>query len=724
MSTNLRAASAERAISESQMPEPVQAEECFAALCRLPGVVVYQRLVKPDGEIRYSFISEGAKDLFGVSAQEILTNPNALFNTHGPDYRANFRERLLTASKSMTNWDVEASIITSDGKKKFTHAIARPERKPDGSVLWTGVILDETRTRTAIIENLSQGLLVYDSDDRLVMRNGHYVKLFPSLSAVVVPGATYEEVVRAELAGRISMVSDQTESDLEFARSLDRHQESHSMFERELGDDRWALVNEHRTSDGGTIVLYTDISELKRRDRELHHLAHHDALTSLPNRELFRQRVEQAISTARSNGWTVAIMCLDLDYFKNVNDTLGHAAGDHLLRCVADRLRSCFRGNDTVARLGGDEFAVVLGNLSKPEVAATLASQLIGVVGQPIDYNGHLITTGLSIGIALSSSDGSDGETILKNADLALYRSKADGRGTFRFFEAEMDARAQARRALEIALRQAVSRNELEVFYQPQVDIYTDEIVAFEALVRWHHPDRGLISPVDFIPLAEETGIIHRLGEWVLRRSCLDAGQWPDSVRISVNVSPAQFRNHDLTQMVAGVLRDTGFPPHRLELEITESILLKDVEANLRTLHDLKQLGIRIAMDDFGTGYSSLGNLRSFPFDKIKIDRSFVSDLEQNADSAAIVHAILGLGHSLGISTCAEGVETKGQLSYLRREGCSEVQGYYYSIPKPLIEAAAMLKRGTTESEAPLVPDVPGEAQAAATQQNNDEFVA
>ena len=711
MKTSLTSASAPRAKSDDQQFDAVRPDECFAALCRLPGVVVYQRVVKTDGDIRYSFISEGAKDLFGVSAEEILSNPNALFSTHGPDYRANFRERLLAASKSLTNWDVEASIITPDGKKKFTHAIARPERKPDGSVLWTGVILDETRTRTAIIENLSQALLVYDADDRLVMRNSHYTKLFPSLSETVVPGITYEDVVRAELATRNYIASEDTEPSPEFACALDRHQQSDTMFERELGDDRWALVNEHRTSDGGTIVLYTDISELKRRDRELHHLAHHDTLTGLPNRELFNQRIEQALSTAQSRGWTVAIMCLDLDYFKNINDTLGHAAGDHLLRCVADRLRSCFRGDDTVARIGGDEFAVVLGNLSKPEIAATLASRLIAVVGQPVDYHGQMITTGLSIGIALSS-DGADGDTILKNADLALYRSKADGRGTFRFFEAAMDARAQARRALEIALRQAVSRNELEVHYQPQVDIYTDEIVAFEALVRWRHPERGLISPVEFIPLAEETGIIHRLGEWVLRRACIDATQWRDSVRISVNVSPAQFRNHDLTQMVAGVLKETAFAPHRLELEITESILLKDVEANLKTLHDLKELGIRIAMDDFGTGYSSLGNLRSFPFDKIKIDRSFVMDLEQNADSAAIVHAILGLGHSLGIATCAEGVETKAQLSYLRREGCSEVQGYYYSKPKPIADIAAMLARSPTPQSLPLV-DAADQAAAA-----------
>jgi diguanylate cyclase (GGDEF)-like protein len=714
MKTNLDNGSADRAKSDHQQLDAVKSDEFFAALCRLPGVVVYQRVVKPDGDIRYSFISEGAKDLFGVSAERILSDSSALFNTYGPDYRANFRDRLLAASESLSNWDVEASIIMPSGKKKFTHAIARPERKPDGSVLWTGVILDETRTRTAIIEKLSQGLLVYDSDDRLVMRNGHYTMLFPSLSDVVVPGVTYERVLQAELWDCNHIAADDAEPNLEFARSLDRHQESHSISERELRDERWVLINEHRTSDGGTIVLYTDISQLKRRDRELQHLAHHDALTGLPNREHFHRRLKEAISVAQSRGWTVGVMCLDLDYFKNINDTLGHAAGDHLLRCVAGRLRSCFAGNDTVARLGGDEFAVVLGNLSNPEVAATLAAQLIEVVGQPIDYNGQLISTGLSIGIALSPSEGADAESILKHADLALYRSKADGRGTFRFFEAEMDARAQARRALEIALRQAISKNELEVHYQPQVDIYTDKISAFEALVRWRHPELGLIPPVDFIPLAEETGIIHHLGEWVLRRACIDAMQWPRSVGISVNVSPAQFKAHDLTRMVSGILKETSLDPRRLELEITESILLKDVDSNLKTLHELKVLGVRIAMDDFGTGYSSLGNLRSFPFDKIKIDRSFVSDLEHNSDSAAIVHAILGLGHSLGIAICAEGVETKAQLSYLRREGCAEVQGYYYSKPKPFAQVAAMLNRSPAPQPLPLVS---ADDQAATTTQ-------
>jgi diguanylate cyclase (GGDEF)-like protein len=695
MKTHLNNALAGRPVSVGETT--VVPEQCFAALCNLPGVVVYQRIVEPSGEIRYSYISEGAKELFGVSAEEILSNPNALFSTHGDDYKANFRERLLSASASLATWDVEASIVTPDGSKKFTHAIARPERRPDGSVLWTGIILDETRTRTGIIENLSQGLLVYDQYDRLILRNSHYLQLYPSLAIVAVPGATYADIVRAELACSTAAGSNQVETPHP-ELSPDLHRKQHRVLERELGDDRWALVNEHPTDDDGMIVLYTDISELKRRDKELHHLALHDGLTGLPNRKLFRQRVEQAIATARDHGWTVAVMCLDLDFFKSVNDTLGHAAGDHLLKCVAERLRAHFRENDMIARLGGDEFAVVIANLATPEIAARLASRLIEEVSKPVDYHGQQINVGLSIGIALSPNDGIDSEAILKNADLALYRSKTDGRGTVRFFEAEMDARAQARRSLEIALRQAVSRNELELHYQPQVDIYANEILAFEALVRWRHPERGLISPLEFIPLAEETGVILSLGQWVLRRACADASEWPASVGVSVNVSPAQFKNDNLTQIVVSVLEETGLAPHRLELEITESILLRDVDANLKTLRELKALGIRIAMDDFGTGYSSLGNLRSFPFDKIKIDRSFVSDLEQNPDSMSIIHAVLGLGHSLGMAICAEGVETVGQLAYLRQEGCSEVQGYYYSKPKPVAEIAAMLGMGLTQS--------------------------
>ncbi|MFL4982682.1 MAG: EAL domain-containing protein [Xanthobacteraceae bacterium] len=668
------------------------ANERFAALvAAIPGVV-YQRVVKPDGDIRYTYISDGARDLFGVSPEQILADPEALFKTHGPDYKAKFRERLLDASKALSMWDVEATLVGPDGRKKYTHAIARPTRQDDGSVLWTGVILDETRTREAIIDSLSQGFVLYDAQDRMVMHNSHYLKLYPALTGVAVPGATYGEVVACEIACAASVAG--LERGEELRERLDQHRNPHNVFERQIAGDQWILVNEQRTRDGGTVVLYTDISELKRREKQIRHLAFHDALTGLPNRALFNHRINRALARARRQGTTAAVMCIDVDHFKNVNDSLGHSAGDAVLKAVSDRLRECMREGDTIARLGGDEFGIVLTDADAPEYTTQLASRLLAAAGQAIDLGGHQVISEISIGIAISTTDGDDSDGLLKNADLALYRAKSDGRGTFRFFEAEMDMRAQARRALEMDLRQALEKQQFELHYQPQVDIENGSIVGFEALIRWRHPARGLVPPMEFIPLAEQTGLIVGLGEWVLRRACRDARKWPDAVKVAVNVSPAQFKKHDLLQRVARILDETGLAPNRLELEITESLLLRDVEKNLATLQQLKALGIRISMDDFGTGYSSLSNLRSFPFDKIKIDRSFVKDLEQNADSAAIVRAVMGLGQALGITTCAEGVETEYQLRRLRNEGCMEVQGYYYSKPKPIDLVPELLHSG------------------------------
>jgi diguanylate cyclase (GGDEF)-like protein len=389
-------------------------------------------------------------------------------------------------------------------------------------------------------------------------------------------------------------------------------------------------------------------------------------------------------------------MCLDLDGFKTVNDSLGHPAGDALLKHVAARMRASLRETDTIARLGGDEFGIIMPDLDQPDHATTLAWRLLEAANQPFDFNGHQLITTISIGIVTSATDVCDPDRLLKDADLALYRAKADGRATFRFFEADMDARAQERRLLEMDLRHAVAKEQLELHYQAQVDLYTDRVVGFEALVRWHRPGKGMVAPLDFIPLAEETGVINRLGEWVLRRACTDAAKWPNPIRVAVNVSPAQFKNRELARIVAGILAETGLPPDRLEIEVTESLLLRDTEANLNTLQELKDIGIRISMDDFGTGYSSLSNLSSFAFDKIKIDRSFVRQLGDRPDAAAIVRAVLGLGHSLGIVTCAEGVETLEELGYLRGEGCTEVQGYYYSKPKPLGELTEILKTGVT----------------------------
>jgi diguanylate cyclase (GGDEF)-like protein len=570
----------------------------LASLASLPGVVVYQRVVTPDEKIRYTYISEGAWDIFGVSPAEILSDPEALFGRHSDEYKARFRERLLAASKALTTWDVEASIVTRDGRKKYTHAIARPERQPDGSVLWTGIILDETRTREAVVEGLSQGFLLYGADDRLILRNSHFLDLYPSLKDVAVPGTRFDEVVRAEVDCGVDDPMQNMEPAAVFRMRMERHREPRNIFEWQLNDGRWVLVNEHRTRDGGTVVLYTDITELKRREREIQFLADHDTLTGLHNRVSFQRRAEEALTSAKRRGTTVAIICLDLDHFKNVNDSLGHAAGDEFLKGVGKRLRACFRDVDTVARFGGDEFGIVFTDLNQPETATTLVSRLLEVVSHPMDFNGQQIVSGVSIGVALSATDGDDSDALIKRADLALYRAKAEGRGTFRFFEEDMDARAQARRALEIDLRQAVTRNQLELHYQPQIDVLTDEIVGFEALVRWRHPQRGTVSPLEFIPLAEETGIIGSIGEWVLRRACTDALAWPSSIKVAVNVSPAQFRTRNIAQLVGKVLAETGLTPSRLDLEITESILLRDVDENLATLaREPAQLPVRQDQD-------------------------------------------------------------------------------------------------------------------------------
>ena len=672
---------------------PAIPAEIVASLSSLPGLVLYQRVVTPEGAIRYTYISEGARELFGVSPADILSNPETLFACHTPDYRAKFKERLLKASASLALWEVEASIITVKGKKKFTHAIARPERKADGSVLWTGVILDETRTREAVLESLSQGLLLFDAQDTLILRNSHVLKLYPCLKDVAVPGARFEDVLLAELAANASLP---TAEKINLFRSRIDRQRRTEMFQYQGDDDRWILVNQQGTSEGGTVVFYTDITELKLREKEIEYLAHHDRLTGLSNRAVFQRRAEEVIAAAKEKGGIVVIMCLDLDHFKHVNDTLGHAGGDEFLKAIAERLRGCVGDFDTVARLGGDEFGLILTEISSPDAATTFALRLMEIVNQPFEFDQQRVSTGISIGIALAPFDGDGADAVIKNADLALYRAKVDGRGTFCFFEAEMDARARHRRSLEIDLRQTISKKQLELHYQPQIDVATNAIVACEALVRWYHPQRGLIFPAEFIPLAEETQLISSVGKWVLRRACADAVKWPKSIGVAVNVSPAQFRNRNLTQLVAEILKETGLEPNRLELEITESILLRDIEENLETLRCLKNLGVRISMDDFGTGYSSLGNLRSFPFDKIKIDRSFVSDLQRRADAAAIVRAVLGLGQSLGMKTCAEGVETKEQFEFLRAAGCTEVQGFYFSKPKPLNDVVVLLKAGAT----------------------------
>jgi diguanylate cyclase (GGDEF)-like protein len=456
--------------------------------------------------------------------------------------------------------------------------------------------------------------------------------------------------------------------------------------------DYTVTVEDRRERKDEVGVLIDAVSGYRESLMRSSHMARHDALTDLPNRILFKERIEEALKRV-PRGERVAVLCLDLDRFKGVNDTLGHPAGDALLTQVAERVRATLRESDTVARFGGDEFAVVQVGGVQPQEATALAQRIIDVLSAPYDLHGQQTIIGVSIGIALAPLDGTEPEQLLKNGDMALYRAKGDGRGVYRFFEPEMDALMQARRTLEIDLRHALTDDEFELFYQPVVKAEGKEITGFEALLRWHHPRRGLVLPSEFIPLAEEIGLIVPIGEWVLRQACRDAAGWPSDIKVSVNLSPAQFRSKKLMETVVMALATARLPAQRLELEITEGVLLVEHETTVSMLHELRSLGVAIAMDDFGTGYSSLSYLRSFPFDKIKIDGSFIRSVSDQDSSMAIIRAVTGLSASVGMTTTAEGVETVEQLERIRSEGCTEVQGFLISEPRPAAEVAGLLAK-------------------------------
>lgn len=456
------------------------------------------------------------------------------------------------------------------------------------------------------------------------------------------------------------------------------------------------------------IGVSEDISERKRAEAQIARLAHYDPLTELPNRVLFQQSLREALSRSARQGEPVAVHCIDLDRFKVVNDTLGHPAGDALLKAAAERLRGCAREGDTVARLGGDEFAVVQCGVVHGADASRLAMRIVEAMAQPFDIHGQQVVAGASVGVALSPQDGLEPDELLQKADMALYRAKNEGRGAFHFFERAMDETLQARRLLELDLRRALGAGEFTLHYQPLYSLTEDRITGCEALVRWRHPERGMISPAEFVPLAEEIGLIGAIGDWVLREACREAGSWPAGIRLAVNLSPMQFRGRHLVESVISSLAASGLDPRRLELEITESVLLQDSAANLAVLHDLKSLGVRISMDDFGTGYSSLSYLRSFPFDKIKIDQTFVRDIIDDPNALAIIKAVTDLGASLGIVTTAEGVETVEQLEQLRRQGCQEIQGYLISRPVPPAELAVLL--GSVAAAEILEPEIETDA--------------
>ena len=539
-----------------------------------------------------------------------------------------------------------------------------------------------------LLTNLSQGLVFYDAQGHLLLANARFIELYELHRIKVRPGVSVRTIEGFCLAN--GLIEEGADEDFDAPAKPPRDLNDLSPRVVETREGRLISVSSDRMPGGGWIETHEDITERRRVERRIAHMAHHDALTDLPNRVLFHDEMQRAFRAAQ-HGETLAIMCLDLDRFKAVNDTLGHAAGDELLTQVSLRLRACLRNTDLVARLGGDEFAVICSGQVTPEHLTTLAQRLIDHISEVYDLDGHTATIGTSIGIAIGPQDGANAYALLKAADLALYRAKSEGRGTYRFFEAQMDAHMQQRHGFEQDLRKALELDEFELHYQPIMDLGSDCITGFEALLRWNHPVRGRVAPLDFIPLAEEIGLISDIGAWVLRQACTQAMSWPKHLTIAVNLSPKQFASQRLLYDVTGALNASGLFAGRLELEITEQVVLEQSDFTMSTLNQLRELGVRISMDDFGTGYSSLSYLSKFPFDKIKIDQSFIRNLKDDPASMSIIRAVIGLGRGHVMSTTAEGVETEEQLSILRAEGCTQFQGYLLAKPMPADEVEAFL---------------------------------
>jgi diguanylate cyclase (GGDEF)-like protein len=555
---------------------------------------------------------------------------------------------------------------------------------------------DELRRRNlhfdAAIANMSQGLCMFDANEQMIVCNLNYPMMFGLSSEFVKPGISLHDVLQHSVD--INIASESVDELYRIRRAIIAARQPTTYCET-LADGRIIDIWHRPMNDGGWVSTYDDVTERRKAESHIAHMASHDALTDLPNRSSLLDRLSQLRSEpggekANESDPAAALLLLDLDRFKEVNDTLGHAAGDKLLRMVSERLRALLAKDDFAARLGGDEFAI-LHPVTNAEDTAELARRVIDALVAPYDLEGHQANIGASIGISLAPADGADPEALLRSADLALYRAKGQGRGDFAFFESEMTAAAHNRRVLELELREALILGQFEAHYQPQINVRTGLVSGAEALIRWRHPVRGLVAPNEFIPIAEEVGLIVPIGEWIMRQACRDAARWREGMRVAVNLSAVQFRGGRLAEMVISALSAGGLVPGRLELEITESVLLEQTEVTLSTLHQLRTLGVRVSLDDFGTGYSSLSYLRSFPFDKIKIDRSFVREVTASTNGAAIVRAIASLGASLGMETTAEGVETKEQLDLIRAEGCTEVQGFYFSPARPVSELTDLL---------------------------------
>ncbi|MGZ5834650.1 MAG: bifunctional diguanylate cyclase/phosphodiesterase [Xanthobacteraceae bacterium] len=662
-------------------------------------------LVMCDAQERVVVVNDQYIQMYGLSRD--IAKPGCTFREllkhrvetgHLPNDPEKYCTEVLARLASEKTFDM--NVETADGRH-----IAIINRPMDGGG-WVTTHQDVTERNLAerkleetrrflntVIENAPVAIIVKDAATKqFALVNRAYEQLIGRPRTELI-GKTAYDIFPAHAAKRI------TEGDKNAIQTGNQRIKGEMVLEmpgtaRRITATTSLVVRDNDNKPQFLIVVIEDVTERREADARIAHMAHHDALTDLPNRILLHERLNEALARIQ-DGQSLAVLYLDLDHFKSVNDTLGHQIGNELLKIVAERLRHCIGDMGTVARLGGDEFLIVLNKISKPEDAATFAQLVRETITAPVNLDGNQIFTDVSIGISIAPGDATASIQMLKNADMALYEAKADGRGTFRFFEPEMGTRMDVRRALELDLRKALAEGELELHYQPLVNLDRDEITGYEALLRWKHPVRGSILPSEFIPIAEETGLINAIGEWVIKTACTEAATWPSELRVAVNVSPVQFKNQTLALAVVNGLVASGLPPYRLEIEITEAVLMQDNETTLAALHQLHELGVRIAMDDFGTGYSSLSYLRSFPFDKIKIDRSFIKDLSEKDDSVAIVRAVTSLAKSLHMTTTAEGIETEGQLEWVRALGCTEVQGYLFGYPKPAAEIAHFNSRST-----------------------------
>jgi diguanylate cyclase (GGDEF)-like protein len=540
------------------------------------------------------------------------------------------------------------------------------------------------------VGNMTQGLLLFDASERLVVCNRRYVEMFRLSPGIVKPGRNLREVIqhRKDVG---SFVGD-VDAYCEFVRGAAKTGERTQTL-AETPDGRWMQVVNEPLNEGGWVSTIDDVTEQRRSEEKIARLALYDSLTELPNRASFLKHLRQELANC-SDQRSTAVLFLDTDEFKAVNDSLGHHVGDQLLKSIAHRLQGCLGPEDFLARLGGDEFAIVVSGITGEDQLLPLIDRLYEAVRGPHTCGIHSLPSDTSIGIALAPRDGSACEEVLQNADLAMYDAKSAGRKTFRFFEPSMERKARERRLLELDLRSALENDQIDVHYQPILDLHSNLIVGCEALARWRHPERGFVSPADFIPVAEQSGLIEKLGEIVLRKACRQAAAWPDHIKMAVNVSPVQFKCRLLALKVVSALAESGLSPHRLEIEITEAVLIGDDDAALKTLHELRAAGVGVALDDFGTGYSSLSYLRKFPFDKIKIDRSFIEGLAQEGGSSGIVRAVVALASEHRMVTTAEGVETEQQRKMLQQLHCDQMQGFLLSRPKSAPEIATMLGIG------------------------------